>query len=415
MSGSETETEGLLPSGGQINSPFNWAIELCESSGDGPTLAVKDLIDVEGTITTAGSRLVASVATPSLQDAPVVTNARKGGARIVGKANLTELAFGAQGINPWYGTPVNPISPELIPGGSSSGSAVAVARGIADIAYGTDTGGSIRIPATSCGVIGLKTTLGRASTTGVYPLSQSLDTIGPLAKTIPQIWTGLSWLFGGDLDTSAAPYRSAGRIRTSESELIEVTIDEALRLAKVNLRSLDNPGLSRAWEVGGVIMGYEAIRNNELAVSQHHRIDPAIWSRFHLYLAKSASDYQEALEVGKSFSKSVSDLIENFGALALASVPFEVPSLKNAYKRWINVNTLPFNVAGLPAISFPLPAKFCDAVRLEHGLDDDLGQGVGENGQRVPISVQLVGKSGSDEALVATADMILAALQSEGF
>lgn len=407
MSGAETDPKGL--------SPFNWAIELCESSGDGPTLAVKDLIDVEGTITTAGSRLVASTATPAAQDAPIVASARRGGARIIGKANLTELAFGAQGINPWYGTPVNPISPELIPGGSSSGSAVAVARGIADVAYGTDTGGSIRIPATCCGVIGLKTTFGRASTAGVYLLSQSLDTIGPMARSIPQIWSGLSWLFAGDIALGADPYQSAGRIRTSESELIEATIDEALTLAAMKLTDLDNPGLSRAWEVGGVIMGYEAIRNNELAVSQHHRIDPAIWSRFQLYRSKSVADYEEALEVGRTFSKVVSDLVGSFGTLALASVPFEVPSLRNAYKRWINVNTLPFNVAGLPAISFALPASFCDAVRKDRGMSGDLGQGIGESGQRVPVSIQLVGKLGSDEALVASADMVLKALKEEGF
>ena len=136
-------------------------------AGDGPAgddgalrIAVKDCIDVAGTITTAGSPVLAELQQPAAVDAPCIEGFRRSGARIVGKAGLHELCFGATGVNPHDGTPVNPLDPRRIPGGSSSGSAVAVAAGEADVGIGTDTAGSIRNPAACCGVVGLKTTFG---------------------------------------------------------------------------------------------------------------------------------------------------------------------------------------------------------------------------------------------------------------
>ncbi len=131
-----------------------WVIRIAtgaEDNGVGPRLAVKDCIDVAGLPTTAGCPVVAEMAEPANADAAVVASARAGGARIVGKTGLTELCWSANGINHWSGTPVNPRDPRRLPGGSSSGSAVAVALGEADVAFGTDTGGSVRIPAACCG------------------------------------------------------------------------------------------------------------------------------------------------------------------------------------------------------------------------------------------------------------------------
>ena len=147
-----------------------WIVRL-EADGGGARLAVKDCIDVEGLPTTVGCPVIAERARPAGQDAAVVAAARRSGAQIVGKTNLTELCWSAGGMNAWSGTPVNPADPQRLPGGSSSGSAVAVALGEADVALGTDTGGSVRIPAACCGVVGLKTTWGRVPTSGVYPLA----------------------------------------------------------------------------------------------------------------------------------------------------------------------------------------------------------------------------------------------------
>src|SRR5437016_4726078 len=168
-----------------------------DASGSGPRLAVKDLIDVEGVPTTAGSRAVERSAKPAEADAPCLRGARAAGARVVGKANLHELAMLPFGTNPWFGTPVNPLDSALIPGGSSSGSAVAVATDEADVALGSDTGGSVRIPSACCGVSGLKTTFGRIPIDGVWPLAPSFDTVGPIARDFAGVTLGMQLLEPG--------------------------------------------------------------------------------------------------------------------------------------------------------------------------------------------------------------------------
>src|SRR5256885_4839922 len=137
-----------------------WIVRL-DAPGDGPRLAVKDCIDVEGLPTTAGCQVIAEQASPAAVDAPVVAAARRAGARIVGKTNLTELCWSASGVNPWSGTPVNPLDPRRLPGGSSSGSAVAVAAGGAGGALRTATRGLVRVPAARRRVAGLETPSGR--------------------------------------------------------------------------------------------------------------------------------------------------------------------------------------------------------------------------------------------------------------
>src|SRR4051812_39516932 len=184
-----------------------------DDGGDGPRLAVKDIIDVEGVPTTAGCRAVERSAKPADADAPCLAGARAAGARIVGKTNLHELAMLPIGTNPWFGTPVNPLDPALIPGGSSSGSAVVVATDEADVALGSDTGGSVRVPSACCGTAGLKTTHGRISLEGVWPLAPSLDTIGPMTAAASGLALGMQLLEPG-FEPAASPARVVGRIRT---------------------------------------------------------------------------------------------------------------------------------------------------------------------------------------------------------
>jgi aspartyl-tRNA(Asn)/glutamyl-tRNA(Gln) amidotransferase subunit A len=152
---------------------------------DGVPIAWKDLFDLEGMVTTAGSRVLG--ADPAaVRDAAVVTRLQAAGMICVGRVNMTEFAFSGLGLNPHFGTPHNPHGRDVprIPGGSSSGSGVAVARGLVPVAIGTDTGGSIRIPAAYNGVVGYKATRGRYSMDGVFPLATSLDSLGPLCRTI---------------------------------------------------------------------------------------------------------------------------------------------------------------------------------------------------------------------------------------
>src|SRR6266702_2587731 len=150
---------------------------------DGTIVSIKDLFDVAGEPTRAGSKILANAA-PAKADAPVVSRLRAAGAVIVAKTNMTEFAFSGVGLNPHYGTPGNPADRTRIPGGSSSGAAVAVADGMCEIAIGSDTGGSTRIPAALCGIVGFKPSRQRVPTAGAFPLSYTLDSVGPIARTV---------------------------------------------------------------------------------------------------------------------------------------------------------------------------------------------------------------------------------------
>src|SRR5271170_6716366 len=188
-----------------------WVLRLA-NDGQGPRLAVKDCIDVAGLPTTAGCPVVAEMAERAEADAAVIATAREGGARIVGKASLTELCWSASGINHWAGTPVNPRDPRRLPGGSSSGSAVAVATAEADVAFGTDTAGAVRVPAACCGITGLKTAYGRISVKGVYPLAPSLDTVGALGADVAAVELGMRLLEPGFAAPPAPAALVAGRL-----------------------------------------------------------------------------------------------------------------------------------------------------------------------------------------------------------
>ncbi|TMB79929.1 MAG: amidase [Chloroflexi bacterium] len=175
-------------------SELNAFISVSDERGGGDVVAVKDLIDVKGMVTTAGAVILPNV--PAADDAPVIKRLRRAGCAIVGKANLHEFAYGVTSINPHYGTVRNPHDPARVAGGSSGGSAVAVATGMCDWAIGSDTGGSIRIPASLCGVAGFKPAFGSIGIGGVIPLSKSLDTLGPMAPDIASTARAYSLLSG---------------------------------------------------------------------------------------------------------------------------------------------------------------------------------------------------------------------------
>src|SRR5271154_960969 len=151
---------------------------------DGMLVSIKDLFDVAGEPTRAGSKVLADEAAPAAADAAIVRRLRAGGAVIVAKTNMTEFAFSGIGANPHFGTPGNPRDRARVPGGSSAGAPIAVADGMCEIAIGTDTGGSVRIPAALCGLVGFKPSRQRVPTEGAFPLSYTLDSIGPLARSV---------------------------------------------------------------------------------------------------------------------------------------------------------------------------------------------------------------------------------------
>src|SRR5689334_18741191 len=153
---------------------------------DGVIVSIKDLFDVKGEVTRAGSKVLAAEGLVAAADAPAIARLKAAGAVIVAKTNMSEFAFSGVGANPHYGTPGNPFDRARVPGGSTSGGGVAVADGMCEITIGTDTGGSTRIPAALCGIVGWKPSKRRVPTDGAFPLSFTLDSVGPMAKSVAE-------------------------------------------------------------------------------------------------------------------------------------------------------------------------------------------------------------------------------------
>ena len=363
----------------------SWAIEEFGVKNDGIRVAVKDLIDIEGHKTSAGSRLVLSRAKVASEDARCLASIRRGGLAIIGKSNLHELAFGSTGINHWWGTPVNPIDPALVPGGSSSGSAVAVANGFCDFALGTDTGGSIRIPAAACGSFGLKTTWGKVSTVGVHPLAPSLDTIGPMADSMDALMTGYSYM---DSDFAPAPSREGlqvGLITTAQNEQMTDIFRAVFTALGYRISEITGIDLAKIHRSANHIMVSEALRADGELLNESHRLDPMVVTRLLSASHSSDHDYRSALDERHRFQNELEDSFENFDLLALATIPSAIPSLAASIGVSLNRNTLPFNFAGTPALSVPIAPEVTSDV-----LKGDPSPQGGSRGAEVPVSLQLV-------------------------
>ncbi|MBV9666073.1 MAG: amidase [Actinobacteria bacterium] len=357
-----------------------------EATGDGPRLAVKDIIDVAGVPTTAGSKVVAEDARPAATDAACMAGARAAKARIVGKANLHELAFGGSGVNPHFGTPVNPIDPGRVPGGSSSGSAVAVANGDADVAYGSDSGGSIRTPAACCGVCGLKTTFGRVPLEGVWPLASSLDTVGPMAATVAGLVLGMQLLEPGFVPADDVP-DGVGHVASSADPVISTAIAHALRGAELRVDEVVISGWADAWDAGDKLLVSEAARSNGFLFERLDDLDPLVSTRLVRGASLPHHDVAAAYAVKDDWTATLSAIVERYGVLALPTMAMFPPALEEASGFRFNTWTLPVNVAGLPAVSIPVPT-----------------------GGRHPASLQLIGARDSEATLLALAARIEAAV-----
>ena len=340
-----------------------WVIRIAtgaEDNGVGPRLAVKDCIDVAGLPTTAGCPVVAEMAEPANADAVVVASARAGGARIVGKTGLTELCWSANGINHWSGTPVNPRDPRRLPGGSSSGSAVAVALGEADVALGTDTGGSVRIPAACCGVAGLKTGYGRVSVKGVYPLAPSLDTVGPLGPDVAALELGMRLLEPGFRVPDAPGELIAGRIDTPA-----LGGGPTRRWTPPSTAPWRRPGVAvtrvPGWDAGaaiaatGVIIDAEGFRSNAYLMPYLRQLSPHVRRNLERGARLTRADRAEA-ERGKAAVHDAFDaLLADFPVLVLPTL-LGPPPLLGGHSFPLTALTAPVNLAGLPALSLPVPA-----------------------------------------------------------
>jgi amidase len=368
-----------------------WIVRL-DAPGDGPRLAVKDCIDVEGLPTTVGCQVVAEQASPAARDAPVVTAARRAGARIVGKTNLTELCWSASGVNAWSGTPVNPLDPGRLPGGSSSGSAVAVAVGEADVALGTDTGGSVRIPAACCGIAGLKTTWGRVPLDGVYPLASSMDTVGPLGADVAAVELGMRLIDPGFAGASAEAPRRVGRIRPAPDLGVDPATDAAVDAALATLTGLEVTDVAgfdfrAVKQAGNVAIDIEGYQANEYLLSRLDRLAPHNQRAMTEAARITAEEGAEAARARQDLRDWFAAALDRHPVLALPTLT-GAPPLMGERGMSLTILTMPANLAGLPALSLPVPG--------------------GPAG--LPASLQLIGPPGSEERLIALGRVIEASL-----
>jgi amidase len=365
------------------------------SFGSGLRVAVKDIIDMAGLPTTAGSLAVADTAGPARQDATCLAGLRaaigRGEARFVGKTNLHELAYGITGINENFGTPVNPIDPRRVPGGSSSGSATAVAAGEADVAYGTDTGGSIRIPAACCGIAGLKTTWGRVSVDGVRPLAPSLDTVGPMAADVGGLIAGMALLEPGFAVAADVP-RTVGRLVVDADPVVDAAVDDALRAAGFALQRITIPEIYDVMAGSGALLDAQAWATNAgLFDRAADRIGDNVRDRLRQASTITDARLSSARALNTRWKAALDGI---WGRVELLAVPtlLGFPPLIDEAQSIFTIRgvTTPVNAAGLPALALPVPAA--GGPRAAHGP--------------LPASVQLIGPAHSEDRLLAAGALL---------
>jgi len=341
----------------------------------GVPIAIKDLVGTAGDVSAAGSKVFAERA-PESEDSPVAARLDAVGAVFLGKTNMTELAYSGIGMNPHYGTPGCALDPRRIPGGSSSGSGVAVAAGLAAAAVGSDTGGSVRIPAAVNGIVGLKVTDGRVPTDGCVALSTTLDTLGPLARTAEDAWA----LY---LAMIAEPPRPLGPLQQKLTFLAPTTLltddldaatargyEEGLTLLEElghEVRRAPLPVLLEApaaYERYGSYASHEvwALYQDEFE-SRGADFDPRVLQRVLRFKGRPSSDYVRLGYARAGFQRRFWQELTGVDAVVgptVPHVPVETATILSddeAYHRENNLilrNTAPFNFLGSPAVSVPV-------------------------------------------------------------
>ena len=343
---------------------------------DGVIVSIKDLFDVAGEVTRAGSKVLAEEGKPAEADAPVVRRLRSGGAVIVAKTNMTEFAFSGVGINPHYGTPGNPADRQRIPGGSTSGGAVAVADGMCEIAIGSDTGGSTRIPGALCGLVGFKPSRQRISTAGAFPLSQSIDSIGPIARSVMDCSKADAVMAGDDCKPIEPAPLANLRIGIAQGLPLE-NLDETVakrfphaidaleragcRLSNEKLALLD--GMVRVNSRGGVQPAEAFTLHRDRLDRRGPALDQNVRVRLERARSISAADYIEMVNERTALIAAMDERLADIDVLLLPTTPIVAPTIEEmtppdvfARKNAMLLrNTSIWNFFDCCAISLPLP------------------------------------------------------------
>ena len=361
---------------------LNAFISLLPTEGDGPRVAIKDLIDVAGSVTTGGGRVFPQI--PAETDAPMIRRLRADGCVLVGKTNMDEWAYGALGANEHYGDMHNPWAPERIAGGSSGGSAIAVATGAVDWAIGTDTGGSIRIPAGMCGVVGFKPTTGTIDRTGVMLLSRTLDTVGTLASDVRTAVRAAKQLAGVDRAPLVVPSSLANFRVGVPRAWIDDLDDTSAAVWTVVSAGLPNVDLGARDEIAApalVILDFEAAARHRDSIEEDGgRYGAAVAAKIRSSMAIGEPAYRDALAQQIVVRKRVAAAMAHMDALLLPVTTSVAPHRTAIGSRAQMLQYVrPFNTTGQPVIALPAPSA---------GL---------------PVGMQVVGSPGADDTCAAVA------------
>jgi aspartyl-tRNA(Asn)/glutamyl-tRNA(Gln) amidotransferase subunit A len=366
---------------------------------DGTIVSIKDLFDVAGEPTRAGSKVLAEEAAPAKADAKVVQRLRAAGAVIIAKTNMTEFAFSGIGANPHFGTPGNPRDRTRVPGGSSAGAPISVADGMCDIAIGTDTGGSVRIPASLCGLVGFKPSRQRVPTDGAFPLSTTLDSIGPIGKSVADCAAADAVMAGEEI-LPLEPIALAGlRFGVAEGlplDRLDDTVAAAFALA---VKRLDDAGARVTHETlalfddmgeinaKGGISPYEACAIHRDRMNRRAGdIDPNVRARIERGCATSAADYADMVRERERLVHAMDARLATLDALLMPTTSIVAPTIAEvadskifaARNAAVLRNTAIINFFDLCAISLPLQAK-------------------------LPVGLMLIARNGHDHRLLRIA------------
>jgi Asp-tRNA(Asn)/Glu-tRNA(Gln) amidotransferase A subunit family amidase len=359
---------------------------------DGVPVAVKDCMDVAGLPSTNGTRFLTD---PMPTDAPLVQRLRAAGAVIFAKTNMHEFGIQPTGVNPWHGTPVNPWDPARIPGGSSSGSAVAVASGIAPVALGSDAGGSIRVPATINGLVGLKPTLGAVPQEGVAGLTFDLDHSGPLAWTVEDATQVFEVIAARSVDRAAdvrRPALLADFFENGEAEAMD-RVRAAAREVFGELPSVKTPISAWATAVEFVIVATDAQKTCAPYLREHAReIAPDTRMILRLGGGLPQSDRARADRVRIDMRRELDALLERHDVLLGPAIGCYAPAIHPASRAFGELDTA--KIARLAAVTFVtnLTGHPCCVVPcVREGL---------------PMGMQIIGRHGDEARVLAAARTI---------
>jgi len=361
---------------------LNLFIAMTDEDGDGEVVAVKDLVDVRGTPTTGGGRILPTE--PKSEDAPLIRNLRSHGCVMIGKTNLHEWAFGSTNMNRHFGTVHNPRERSRIAGGSSGGSAAAVAAGACDWAIGSDTGGSVRIPAALCGIVGCKPTFRTIDTKGVVPLSFSLDTIGSLAPDVATATRAVAMMAGIDGWGVVEPIpieRLRMAVPAGWVDGLDAQVRKAWDLVSAGLPEIELPGLDAMQKACLDIMLSEAVAFHKTWMdTRPGDYGPDVLARLRTGLDVTGLDYVRAIKDQKRMRDEVSRAMRGLDAILLPSTAAVAPLIApEVDTRPLVRFTRPFNLTGQPVFSLPAPVD---------GL---------------PAGIQVIGHFGRDIELAAVA------------